>query len=135
MKTMHIHVGVQDLQSGIEFYSSLFGAPPEKQKHDYAKWILEDPRLNFAISTRSGITGVNHLGIQVEGKEELEQMRTHWQDRHLSTYDDGKVKCCYSESDKSWIVDPAGVAWEAFHTMGDVQYYASQVREDRQCCA
>lgn len=123
MKRMHIHVGVKSLDQSIKFYSALFGSAPTKTKPDYAKWMLEDPRLNFAISTRASSTGVNHLGLQVDEDDELEALRQRLNDADMALFDEGETVCCYSRSDKSWVLDPSGVPWEAYHTMADARAY------------
>ena len=123
MKRMHIHVAVKNLDQGIAFYNALFGTEPEKVKEDYAKWMLDDPRVNFAISTRSNGEGVDHLGIQVEASEELADIRERLSKADMSLFDEGEAVCCYARSDKSWIKDPSGVAWEAYHSMQDVEVY------------
>ncbi len=134
MKRMHIHVGVKDIAEGVKFYSALFGAEPSKQMVDYAKWMLDDPRLNFAISTRSGKQGVDHLGFQVEDESELSAMREQLREADIATYDEGETVCCYAESDKSWLQDPAGIAWEAYQTMGDVQLFSDKAGSDESAC-
>jgi hypothetical protein len=125
MKRMHIHVGVDSLDQGIRFYSALFGAAPVKTKIDYAKWMLDDPCINFAISTRAGKTGVDHLGLQVDEDSELEELRERFKRSDLSVFDEGETACCYARSDKSWVMDPAGVAWEAYKTMEDMQLFGA----------
>ena len=125
MKRMHIHIGVEQLDQGIKFYSALFDQAPVKTKPDYAKWMLDDPRLNFAISTRTGNAGVNHLGLQVDDDRELEELRERLKRADMSIFDEGETVCCYARSDKSWVADPAGVAWEAYRTMGEARAYSS----------
>lgn len=122
MKRMHIHVGVENIEIGVKFYSALFGAGPDKHNPDYAKWMLEDPRVNFAISTRTA-HGVDHLGLQVDGENELAELRSRMEKADMSRFDEGETVCCYANSDKTWVRDPSGVAWEAFLTMGDVELY------------
>lgn len=135
MKTMHIHVGVDDIEQGVRFYSSMFAAKPSKLKDDYAKWELTDPKLNFAISTRSGKKGLDHLGLQVEDDAELTALREQLTEADISTFDEGETVCCYAESDKSWVEDPAGIAWEAYRTMGEAQLFSEQKNEsDSACC-
>ena len=129
MKRMHIHVGVEHLDQSINFYSALFGVQPSKTKSDYANWMLDDPRINFAISTRSGKTGVDHLGIQVEQDDELDDLRARLKSADLSVFDEGETVCCYARSDKSWVEDPGGVAWEAYKTMEEAQFFGDD--EDR----
>ena len=125
MKRMHIHVGVDHLDQAIRFYNVLFGAEPAKTKADYAKWMLDDPCLNFAISTRSEKTGVDHLGIQVEEDHELVDLRARLKEADLSVFDEGETVCCYARSDKSWVEDPAGIAWEAYKTMDEALFFSS----------
>lgn len=134
MKRMHVHIGVKNLADSIRFYSALFGAQPVKTKPDYAKWMLEDPRLNFAISTRAGTIGVDHLGIQVDDGTELHALRDQLAKANLTTQDDGTTTCCYAKSDKSWVEDPSGIAWEAYHTMEDAQIF-SDAEAASACCA
>lgn len=136
MKTMHIHVGVDNISESVTFYSALFGAQPAKVKDDYAKWMLDDPKLNFAISTRSGKQGVDHLGIQVENATELSEMRKRISQAEIDVFDEGETVCCYAESDKSWLQDPAGIAWEAYQTMGEAQLFSEkETSTDSACCA
>lgn len=123
MKRMHIHMDVESLEQGISFYSALFGAAPVKTKTDYAKWMLDDPRINFAISTRAGRKGLDHLGLQVDESAELDELRERFTRSDMSVFDEGETVCCYARSDKSWVQDPAGVAWEAYQTMGDAQLF------------
>lgn len=137
MKRMHVHVGVKNLAESICFYSALFGAEPARLKPDYAKWMLDDPRLNFAISTRSGKIGVDHMGFQVDDAAELTALRDHMSAANISTHSDGETTCCYAKSEKSWVEDPDGVAWEAYHTMEDAQIYGvshSAPVSDAACC-
>lgn len=122
MKRLHLHLSVENLEKSVSFYSALFGAPPVKQKSDYAKWMLEDPRVNFAISSRSSKQGLDHLGIQVDSAEELSQLREQISQADLQTFDEGQTQCCYAKSDKSWVQDPNGIAWEAYHTMSDAAF-------------
>ncbi len=136
MKRMHIHVGVENLEQSIKFYNVLFGAQPVKTKTDYAKWMLDESRINFAISTRSGKTGVDHLGLQVDEDNELEALRDRLKSADMSVFDEGETVCCYARSDKSWVEDPSGIAWEAYKTMEDVQLFsASSASEEGACCA
>ncbi len=122
MKRLHIHVGVDDLESSVRFYGTLFGATPAKLTEDYAKWMLDDPKINFAISTRVK-GGVDHLGIQVDNEAELQDLRERLAQADMATFDEGETSCCYARSDKTWVRDPAGVAWEAYRTMGDVAHF------------
>ena len=124
MKRLHIHVSVDQLQDSIRFYNALFGVEPVKTKPDYAKWMLDDPRVNFAISTRGSKKGVDHLGIQAENAHELNEIRDRLRQAELAVFDEGHTTCCYAVSDKTWVKDPAGTAWETYHTMADAQLYA-----------
>lgn len=123
MKRMHIHVGVEDLTQSVEFYSALFGSDPDKLKSDYARWLLDDPRVNFAISTNIETRGVEHLGLQVDSSEELEGVRSRLKHADQTLYAEGETTCCYANSDKSWVRDPSGVAWESFMTHSDADEY------------
>jgi catechol 2,3-dioxygenase-like lactoylglutathione lyase family enzyme len=125
MKRMHVHIGVESLDQSIKFYSALFGSAPTKTKPDYAKWMLDDPRLNFAISTRAGTTGVDHLGLQVDEDEELEGLRERLRRADTSLFNEGETVCCYARSEKSWVTDPSGVAWETYRTMAEARAYTS----------
>lgn len=136
MKRFHLHVGVKDLDKSVQFYSALFGQKPTKLKPDYAKWMLEDPRINFAISTRSIETGVNHLGIQVDTAPELEEMKNRLKNADLGIFNEGETTCCYARSDKAWVSDPVGVPWEAYHTMADAEVYKDTPKVgESACCA
>jgi lactoylglutathione lyase len=140
MKRFHVHVAVQDLQQAIAFYSTLFAQEPAVRKDDYAKWMLEDPRVNFAISHRGGAIGVNHLGFQVDEASELEEIHGRLQSANAGVHAQKDASCCYARSDKYWVTDPAGVAWESFHSLGSVPFYSgeeepAQVRgRDRAVC-
>lgn len=134
MKRMHVHVGVKNIDEAVTFYSALFGAEPNKKMPDYAKWMLEDPKLNFAVSTRSGKEGVDHLGIQVENEAELSEMRKRISQAEIDVIDEGETVCCYAESDKSWVQDPAGIAWEAYQTMGDAQLFSAKDDNTQSAC-
>lgn len=123
MKRLHVHVGVDDLDRSIRFYSTLFGADPTVTKPDYAKWMLEDPRVNFAISSGNAHKGVEHLGIQVESADELEQVYGRLKAADRPVLEEGATTCCYAQSEKSWIADPQGVVWEAFLTTGEATVY------------
>jgi len=133
MKRFHVHVAVPDIFESIRFYSTLFGAEPAVRKDDYAKWMLDDPRVNFAISQRGNSTGVNHLGFQVESDAELEAMHEHLQAAGRGVAAEKGANCCYARSDKYWVTDPAGVAWETFHSLGSVPVYGSDTAP--QACA
>lgn len=124
MKRLHVHVGVADLDRSIQFYSTLFGAGPAVVKADYAKWMLEDPRVNFAISAgRHDDTGIQHLGIQAETMDELGEVYGQLRAADRPVLEEGRTTCCYARSDKSWIADPDGLAWEAFFTDGEATTY------------
>jgi hypothetical protein len=124
MKRMHLHVTVPDLAQSIEFYATLFNAQPSVVKPDYAKWMLDDPRVNFAISERCGKTaGVDHIGIQVESAAELGELAGRLKGAGAQTFDETGAACCYAQSDKSWVKDPAGVRWETFFTFGEHAAY------------
>jgi catechol 2,3-dioxygenase-like lactoylglutathione lyase family enzyme len=123
MKRMHLHVSVPDLAQSIQFYETLFGAPPSVVKTDYAKWMLEDPRVNFAISERALAPGVDHIGIQVESAAELGELAGRLKAAGAQTLDQEATTCCYAKSDKSWVNDPAGVRWETFYTFGEAVSY------------
>jgi catechol 2,3-dioxygenase-like lactoylglutathione lyase family enzyme len=136
MKRLHVHIAVEDLEKSIGFYSTLFGEKPSKQKPGYAKWMLNDPRVNFAISARGAKPGLDHLGIQVDAPEELEDLREHLKRADLGLFDEGEATCCYAESDKSWVRDPSGIAWEAYHTMADAELFSVPKPEGMSaCCA
>lgn len=123
MKRFHIHTHVEDLQASIAFYSKLFAAAPTRVESDYAKWMLDDPRINFAISTRGGKPGIDHLGFQVDSQEELAELKARAQAADMALLDEGATTCCYARSDKHWITDPQGIAWEHFHTLGDIPVF------------
>jgi catechol 2,3-dioxygenase-like lactoylglutathione lyase family enzyme len=123
MKRLHVHVSVKDLSTSIRFYQTLFGAEPTVTKPDYAKWMLEDPRVNFAISMHRQPVGVNHLGFQVETDEELRGMRAQLEAADARMVEESEHPCCYAKSDKYWVTDPTGIAWETFHTLGGIPVY------------
>ena len=131
MKRMHIMLKVNDLNESIEFYSTLFGVVPTKQREDYAKWMLEDPRVNFSIAEREGAKGIEHLGIEAESEEELLELRSNIDRTHGLIRNEGETTCCYANSDKSWVSDPQGVEWEAFHTFGESESYGTK---EKACC-
>lgn len=140
MKRFHVHVHVTDLPKNIAFYSALFDAQPAKHESDYAKWMLEDPPVNFAISTRGNATGVDHLGIQVGEAVELSELRERADKADMAMLDSGETTCCYARSDKYWLTDPQGIAWEQFHTLSDVPVYSeprthSVATQASACCA
>ena len=123
MKRLHVHVSVDDLDQSVRFYSTLFAAEPSVLKHDYAKWMLEDPRVNFAISRRGGAAGVQHLGIQAEDATELAEVYDRLKQAEGPMVEQAATTCCYAKSDKQWIADPQGVAWETFLTHGEATVY------------
>ena len=133
MKRMHIHVGVDNLEQSVGFYSALFGAEPDKLKSDYARWMLEDPSVNFAISTNITTKGVEHLGLQVETEAELNEVRERLNKADQTLFAEGETTCCYARSDKSWVNDPSEVSWEAFLTTADAdEYFATS--SSGSCC-
>lgn len=135
MKRFHVHVSVESLAESIRFYSNLFGAPPTVEKPDYAKWMVEDPRLNFAISQRGRATnGVDHLGIQVDSEEELAEMRTAVERADISVLEERGVSCCYAKSNKHWVTDPQGVAWETYRTLDSVPTFHGDAATGTACC-
>jgi catechol 2,3-dioxygenase-like lactoylglutathione lyase family enzyme len=137
MKRFHVHVAVPHLQEGIRFYSTLFGERPTVTKDDYAKWMLEDPRVNFAISERRGSPGINHLGFQVDEAAELDEIHARLSAADAGVTAEKNVSCCYARSDKYWTTDPAGVPWESFRSLGTVPFYRGEPESspaDR-CCA
>ncbi|EDY87269.1 glyoxalase/bleomycin resistance protein/dioxygenase [gamma proteobacterium HTCC5015] len=136
MKRLHVHIAVETLEQGIHFYSHLFGESPTVKKNDYAKWELDDPRVNFAISARGAKAGVEHLGIQVENPEELAQVQSRIAAADAPMEEQVGTACCYARSDKYWTQDPAGVAWEAFHTLDSIPTFNEQAdsSEGSACC-
>jgi catechol 2,3-dioxygenase-like lactoylglutathione lyase family enzyme len=123
MKRLHVHVSVKDLAASIRFYQTLFDAEPVVTKPDYAKWMLEDPRLNFAISTHHQPVGLNHLGLQVETDRELRGMRAQLEAADARMAEESEQPCCYARSTKYWVTDPTGIAWETFRTLGSIPVY------------
>ena len=136
MKRFHVHVGVTDIPSAVTFYSRLFDAEPAVVQVDYAKWMLDEPRINFAVSTRAGKTGLDHLGFQADSNEELEILHKRVEAAAGPVVEQKGTACCYAESDKYWTMDPAGIAWEHFHTLGRVPVFGTQVAAPGSaCCA
>jgi catechol 2,3-dioxygenase-like lactoylglutathione lyase family enzyme len=125
MKRFHVHVAVDDLEANIRFYSTVFGVEPTVQKPDYAKWMLENPRINFAISQRGAKAGVDHLGFQVDTDEELASLRQQIANADIAAADQPDATCCYARSDKYWITDPQGIAWETYRTLGEAEIYGA----------
>ena len=138
MKRMHIHVSVDNLPESIQFYSAMFASEPSVLKTDYAKWMLEDPRINFAISKRGAALGLNHLGMQVESAEELAEMNARLQQLQAEVVEEMETACCYAKSDKYWVNDPQGIAWETFHTLDSIPVFGSEeakeVKAATNCC-
>ncbi len=140
MKRFHVHVHVEDLVKNIAFYSTMFNQQPARAEADYAKWMLDDPPVNFAISTRGNATGVDHLGIQAGSAEELAALKAHATQAGMALLDDGETTCCYSRSDKYWITDPQGIAWEQFHTLDNIPVFSEPKPQSNEataqaCCA
>jgi predicted enzyme related to lactoylglutathione lyase len=123
MKRFHVHLHVDDLNRSVSFYSQLFAAQPARIEADYAKWMLEDPPVNFAISTRGNQPGIDHLGIQTDDADELAELKARAQAADMTLLDEGATTCCYARSEKHWITDPQGVAWEHFHTLGSIPVF------------
>jgi hypothetical protein len=134
MKRFHIHVSIDDINKSIKFYSELFGAEPTKRKNDYAKWMLDDPRVNFSISSLGAKPGVDHLGIQVEKASTLDAMREHLKNADMQTFDESETICCYARSDKTWVQDPSGIAWETYLTMDDANTFSDTAFQKTACC-
>jgi predicted enzyme related to lactoylglutathione lyase len=125
MKRLHVHVAVDDLAASITFYSTMFASEPTVQKPDYAKWMLDDPRVNFAISARGVAPGLNHLGVQVESAEELAEMNARLQKLETDLVEEMGTACCYARSDKYWATDPTGIAWETYHTLDSIPVFGA----------
>jgi lactoylglutathione lyase len=137
MKRFHVHVHVEDLARNIGFYSKLFDAEPTRVESDYAKWMLADPPLNFAISTRGAAIGIDHIGIQTDDSAELAAMKASAEAADFALLDEGQTSCCYAKSEKHWITDPQGIAWEHFHTLGNIPVFneaATQAPTASSCC-
>lgn len=136
MKRFHVHVHVEDLQANIAFYSKLFGTEPARVERDYAKWMLDDPRINFAISTRGERPGLDHLGLQTDTEEDLAELKSRAQAADLALLDEGQTTCCYARSEKHWITDPQGIAWEQFRTLGNIPVFREAASAaGTACCA
>jgi lactoylglutathione lyase len=139
MKRFHVHAHVEDLQASIAFYSKMFGAEPTRVETDYAKWMLEDPRVNFAISNRGGTVGVDHLGIQADTAEELAELKDRAEAADMTLLDVGETSCCYARSDKHWVTDPQGIAWEHFRTLDNIPVFSEAPKNEAPassaCCA
>lgn len=139
MKRFHVHAHVENLEASIAFYSKLFAAEPTRIESDYAKWMLEDPRINFAISTRGATTGVDHLGFQTDDADELAELKARAVAADLAFLDQGETNCCYARSDKHWVTDPQGIAWEHFHTLDSIPVFGESAKsvesQASACCA
>jgi catechol 2,3-dioxygenase-like lactoylglutathione lyase family enzyme len=137
MKRMHIHISVDDLNKSIHFYSALFGNGPTVAKPDYAKWMLDDPLVNFAISQRGAKTGLDHIGIQTDSDAELTEIKSRLDQAELSTLTQDGTTCCYAKSDKHWVIDPTGIAWETYHTLDSAPTFndATEQASESACCA
>lgn len=123
MKRFHVHAYVENLDASIAFYSKLFGTAPSRQELDYAKWMLEDPRINFAISARGGQPGIDHLGIQADTDDELAELKGRARAADAALLDEGATTCCYARSEKHWVTDPQGIAWEQFKTLDNIPVF------------
>ncbi len=134
MKRMHVHVSVRDLEASVRFYSTLFAATPTVLKEDYAKWMLDDPRVNFAISTRDAPAGIEHLGIQVADADELHEVYERLEKADAPVLEEGDTVCCYAKSEKSWIEDPQGIRWETFLTTSESTIYGSEAPKSAAAC-
>jgi lactoylglutathione lyase len=135
MKRFHVHAHVADLDASINFYSKLFGSAPTRREDGYAKWMLDDPRINFAISTRAGRTGIDHLGLQADDEAELAELKSRARAADLSLLDEGETSCCYARSDKYWLTDPQGIAWEQFHTLRDIPVFGEPAIKAGTACS
>ncbi|WP_128002824.1 ArsI/CadI family heavy metal resistance metalloenzyme [Piscinibacter defluvii] len=136
MKRFHVHLHVEDLAQSIAFYSTLFAAEPSRVESDYAKWMLDDPRINFAISTRGARPGIDHLGFQTDDPAELAEMKSRAERADMALLDEGETTCCYARSEKHWVTDPQGIAWEHFHTLGNIPVFSEGQPADAAaaCC-
>lgn len=134
MKRLHVHVAVDNLAESIRFYSAMFAVEPAVTKPDYAKWMLDDPRVNFAISQRGAVAGLDHLGIQVESADELVEMNARLQKLQTEVTEETGTACCYAKSDKYWTADPSGIAWETFHTLDTIPIFGGEAGKQTDCC-
>lgn len=136
MKRMHLHVSVDDLNKSINFYNTMFGMEPTVVKSDYAKWMLDDPLVNFAISQRGAKVGLDHVGIQVDNEDALSEMKARFDSAELSVLTQEGTTCCYAKSDKHWVQDPSGIAWETYHTLDSAPTFNDvHSQSDSACCA
>ncbi len=136
MKRFHVHMHVDNLTQSVAFYSKLFAAEPARVEGDYAKWMLDDPRINFAISTRGSKPGIDHLGFQTDDAEELAELKARAESADMAIFDAGEASCCYSRSEKHWVTDPQGIAWEHFHTLSSIPVFSERPQEAQEsaCC-
>lgn len=136
MKRMHLHVSVENLAQSITFYNRLFGANPTVEKPDYAKWMLDDPLLNFAISQRGAKIGIDHIGIQVDSDTELSELKNRLEKAEMSIFSQKGTACCYAKSDKHWVQDPSGIAWETYHSMESISTFneSTPMQVASACC-
>ena len=135
MKRFHVHVHVDDLAKNIAFYNAMFGQQPARTESDYAKWMLDAPPVNFAISARGGRAGVDHLGIQVDSDADLASLKERAASADMALLDEGRTSCCYARSDKYWVTDPQGIAWEQFHTLESIPTFSETKQGAGTCCA
>lgn len=137
MKRFHVHLHVDDLQASVRFYQQLFAAEPARVESDYAKWMLTDPPLNFAISTRGSQPGLDHFGFQTDSAEELDALKQRATGADMALLDEGETTCCYARSEKHWVTDPQGIAWEHFHTLENIPVFneAPAPAQTAACCA
>ena len=137
MKRFHVHLHVDNLAQSIAFYSKLFSAEPVRIENDYAKWMLDDPRVNFAISTRGAKAGIDHLGFQTDDPVELAALKAQAESADMTLLDEGETTCCYARSEKHWVTDPQGIAWEHFHTLGNIPVFGEGAHAEAAaaCCA
>jgi len=134
MKRFHVHVHVDDLVKSVAFYSKLFAAEPARIESDYAKWMLDDPRINFAVSTRGDKPGVDHLGFQTDDAAELAELKSRAEAADMALFDEGETSCCYAHSEKHWVTDPQGIAWEHFHTLNDIPVFSERRAAAKSSC-
>ena len=138
MKRFHVHVAVENLDASVRFYTKIFGAEPTVRKPDYAKWMMEDPRMNFAISQRGAKAGIDHLGFQVDTDEELATLRRQVAEAGIAAQDQPGATCCYAKSDKYWMTDPQGIAWETYRTLEEAAIYGAETKASGHvaaCCS
>jgi catechol 2,3-dioxygenase-like lactoylglutathione lyase family enzyme len=134
MKRFHVHVHVADLDKSVGFYSTMFGTAPTRVESDYAKWMLDDPRINFAISTRGAALGIDHLGLQTDDPAELDTLKARAESAGAALLDEGTTTCCYARSQKHWVTDPQGIAWEHFHTLQNIPVFNEAAADANACC-